>query len=216
MNVPSDNVRDLRIDFLRGIALLVVFSDHIRSNVLARYTPVAFGFSDMAEVFVFLSGYACGISYGRRIIERGASSCLKQAWTRAAQVYCAKLFATTLALSVLVVLERCVEAKFFGLNWNIKLVKSYPLETFLEMQLFRLEIHQFCVLALYVPLMMMLPLVVWGLAKKPWCTLCLSALLYVATQVFPQAVKLPSPWREAMYFNPFAWQFLFYSCNGNV
>ena len=143
MNVPSDNVRDLRIDFLRGIALLVVFSDHIRSNVLARYTPVAFGFSDMAEVFVFLSGYACGISYGRRIIERGASSCLKQAWTRAAQVYCAKLFATTLALSVLVVLERCVEAKFFGLNWNIKLVKSYPLETFLEMQLFRLEIHQF-------------------------------------------------------------------------
>lgn len=210
MTLPPDNARDLRIDFLRGIALLIIFSDHIPGNLLARYTPIALGYSDMAEVFIFLSGYACGISYGRRLIERGFINCLKRAWTRAAQVYGAKIFVTTLALSALVILERWVAARFLGLNWNITLVKSNPFETILELELFRLEIQQFCVLALYVPLMMMLPLVVWCLSKKPWHSLLGSSLLYILTQVFPHAVKLPSPWQEAMYFNPFAWQFLFY------
>lgn len=210
MTSISDYTRDLRIDFLRGIALLVIFSDHIPGNAMASYTPVAFGLSDMAEVFVFLSGYACGISYGRRLRERGFGSCLEHAWWRAAQVYGAKLFVTLLAITVLVVLEQWVNARFFGTNWSIALVKEYPLATILELESLRLEIQQYCVLALYIPLLIMLPIVILGLEKIPQCTLLVSACLYISTQLFPESVTLPHPWREAMYFNPFAWQFLFY------
>src|SRR5262245_20303368 len=63
--------RDLRMDLLRGAALLFIHADHFQTNVLASLTPRNFGFSDMAEMFVFLSGCACGKSYGRLLQKRG-------------------------------------------------------------------------------------------------------------------------------------------------
>ena len=42
----GERSRDLRIDFARGVALLIIFSDHVRGNVVAEFTPQALGFSD--------------------------------------------------------------------------------------------------------------------------------------------------------------------------
>lgn len=36
-----------------------------------------------------------------------------------------------------------------------------------------------------------------------------SFALYLAVQFFPNTVRLPAPWDRSLYFNPFAWQFLF-------
>ena len=52
------NGRDHRIDFFRGLALVFIFWDHIPGNPLANLTVRNFGFSDAAEIFVFLAGYA--------------------------------------------------------------------------------------------------------------------------------------------------------------
>jgi hypothetical protein len=203
--------RDVRIDVLRGVALLIIFSDHILGNVVAGYTPVAFGLADMAEVFVFLSGYTCGISYGRRLRERGVFNCLQRAWNRAAQVFAAKLLITILSLVLLVSAEKFVTARFFGTVWSIDLVKRFPLETLLQLETCRLELHQYCVLALYIPLLLALPVVLMGLRAMPLHTIAASATIYALTQFFPDTMTLVPPWRGAMYFNPLAWQFLFYS-----
>jgi OpgC protein len=56
--MPSEAVsskRDPRIDVLRGMALLMIFVDHIPGNVLSLVTLHNFGFSDAAEVFVLLN-----------------------------------------------------------------------------------------------------------------------------------------------------------------
>jgi hypothetical protein len=47
--------RDLRLDACRGLALWFIFIDHIPGSSLALLTPRNFGFSDMSEVFVFVS-----------------------------------------------------------------------------------------------------------------------------------------------------------------
>jgi len=57
--------RDLRLDFFRGVALLLIFIAHVPDNWLARYRPGYFGFSDSADIFVFVSGYAAALAYGR-------------------------------------------------------------------------------------------------------------------------------------------------------
>ena len=50
--------RDLRLDLLRGIGQWMVFLDHIPYNFLNWFTSRNYGFSDAAEIFVFISGYS--------------------------------------------------------------------------------------------------------------------------------------------------------------
>ena len=59
------NGRDHRIDFFRGLALIFIFWDHVPENPFAQLTLRNFGFSDAAEVFVFLAGFAAVTAYGR-------------------------------------------------------------------------------------------------------------------------------------------------------
>jgi hypothetical protein len=44
--------RDSRVDALRGIALIMIFIDHLPSNPLSLVTLHSFGFCDAAELFV--------------------------------------------------------------------------------------------------------------------------------------------------------------------
>ena len=46
--------RDLRIDACRGIALWCIFLDHIPNNIGSWLTLQNYGFSDAAEVFMFV------------------------------------------------------------------------------------------------------------------------------------------------------------------
>ena len=69
---PTDpDRRDLRLDLCRGLALWFIFLDHIPDNALSWVTLRNYGFSDTAEVFVFVSGYTCMIAYGVALRQRG-------------------------------------------------------------------------------------------------------------------------------------------------
>ena len=46
-------VRDLRLDFFRGLSLFLIFIDHIPGNVLSYFTLRSVAFSDAAEAFIF-------------------------------------------------------------------------------------------------------------------------------------------------------------------
>src|ERR1700752_5380844 len=63
--------RDLRLDFFRGLSLLFIFIDHIPNNFLSNVTLHSIAFSDAAEVFVFISGYAAALAYGRALRNNG-------------------------------------------------------------------------------------------------------------------------------------------------
>src|SRR5262249_26615569 len=45
--------RDLRLDFFRGLALILIFIDHIPGNILNYLTLQSFQFFDAAEIFIF-------------------------------------------------------------------------------------------------------------------------------------------------------------------
>ena len=50
----APSVRDLRLDFFRGLALIFIFIDHIPGNIVADFTVRNFGFSDASEIFIFI------------------------------------------------------------------------------------------------------------------------------------------------------------------
>src|SRR3989442_8829496 len=57
------------IDFWRGFALLTIFIDHVPENIFQHVTQQNFGFSDAAELFVFLSGVSVALAYGTRFFD---------------------------------------------------------------------------------------------------------------------------------------------------
>lgn len=101
--MPSEAVsskRDPRIDVLRGMALLMIFVDHIPGNVLSLVTLHNFGFSDAAEVFVLLAGMSSMMAYGKAFERDGALGGLHRIILRCARLY---LFQIGLLLTTLVV-----------------------------------------------------------------------------------------------------------------
>ena len=76
--------RDLRLDLFRGIANWAIFLNHIPNNAVNWITTRNYGFSDGAELFVFISGYTAALVYGRIMRDHGfvigATRLAKRVW----------------------------------------------------------------------------------------------------------------------------------------
>lgn len=91
--------RDHRIDFFRGLSLWLIFIDHVPEVSLNSITPKNFGFSDAAEILVFLSGVASGKVYGAVARQFGLAIALRRAARRAIEIYIAQLCTTMVLLA---------------------------------------------------------------------------------------------------------------------
>ena len=93
--------RDLRIDACRGIALWCIFLDHVPNNIGSWLTLRNYGFSDAAEVFMFVSGVTCALAYGKAWRCEGWTGVISRTLRRSWDIYVAFLL-LTLACAILV------------------------------------------------------------------------------------------------------------------
>src|SRR5262245_24763503 len=84
--------RDLRLDLFRGLSLIFIFIDHVPDNVLSYLTLQSFSFCDAAEVFIFISGYAAAMVYGKALQRQGSIIATAQIYRRVWQLYVAHIF----------------------------------------------------------------------------------------------------------------------------
>jgi hypothetical protein len=204
-NTPSTSKRDPRIDVLRGLALFMIFVDHIPDNLLGFITLRNFGFSDAAEVFVLLAGFSSMLAYGRIFQRDGARSGLRRIALRLARLYLFQigLLLTTFAVALIwtthfqlqpTILRPIREAPVAGLAHALTL---HAVPAYLD------------ILPLYIVLLAAFPLVYVGLRTKPWLALGVSAAMWLAANL-ARDFNLPN-WMDGQnwFFDPFAWQFLF-------
>src|SRR4051812_22757689 len=71
ISFPVTGERELRLDLFRGLALWLIFIDHLPPNLLTWFTIRNYGFSDATEIFIFISGYTAAFVYGRAMLEAG-------------------------------------------------------------------------------------------------------------------------------------------------
>ena len=65
MSAPAaTGARDARLDFFRGLAMLIIYVAHMPRNDWILWIPARFGPSDAAEMFVFCSGFASALAFG--------------------------------------------------------------------------------------------------------------------------------------------------------
>ena len=101
-------VRDIRLDFFRGIAMFIILFAHTPGNFLTSWIPARFGFSDATEIFVFCSGMASAIAFGATFDRAGWALGTARVVYRIWQVYWAHIglfFATAAMLAFLTDLE---------------------------------------------------------------------------------------------------------------
>ncbi len=51
LSLPAGRARELRLDLFRGLALWLIFIDHVSPDILTWFTIRNYGFSDAAEIF---------------------------------------------------------------------------------------------------------------------------------------------------------------------
>ena len=83
--------RDLRLDLFRGVANWQIFINHIRNNILIWITTENYGFSDAADLFIFISGFTASFVYARIMLERSTLIAGTRIFRRAWQIYVAQL-----------------------------------------------------------------------------------------------------------------------------
>ena len=199
--------RDLRLDLFRGIALWLIFLDHIPSNLVAWGTIRNYGFSDATEIFVFVSGYTAAFVYGREMRERGfviaGAHILRRAW----QIYVAHVFLFAIYLAEISYVATSFENPLFAEEMNILDFLKQPEVTIVEALLLKFKPANMDILPLYIILLLLFPPTLWLLQFRASLALGASVLLYVLTWHFNW--NLPSYPEGHWFFNPFAWQLLF-------
>ncbi|MHC2931091.1 hypothetical protein ACVJA9_005888 [Bradyrhizobium diazoefficiens] len=199
--------RDLRLDLFRGVANWAIFLDHIPDNVVNWITTRNYGFSDAADLFVFISGYTASFVYARMMLERGfivgATRLTKRVW---------QLYVAHIILFVIYIASISYLALRFGdsdmINeFNVAGLVDNATETLRQGLFLRFKPLNLDVLPLYIVLMGLFPPVLWFMLRKPDLTMVLSIVLWLAARHF--GWNLTAYPAGQWYFNPYAWQVLF-------
>ncbi|MBR1173867.1 OpgC domain-containing protein [Bradyrhizobium sp. KB893862 SZCCT0404] len=199
--------RDLRLDLFRGVANWAIFLDHIPDNVVNWITTRNYGFSDAADLFVFISGYTASFVYARMMLERGfivgATRLTKRVW----QLYVAHIILFVIYIASISYLAlRFGDSEMIN-EFNVAGLVDNATETLRQGLFLRFKPLNLDVLPLYIVLMGLFPPVLWFMLRKPDLTMALSIVLWLAARHF--GLNLTAYPAGQWYFNPYAWQVLF-------
>ena len=194
--------RDLRIDVCRGIALWFIFLDHVPTNIGSWLTLRNYGFSDTAEVFVFISGVTCALAYGRARRCEGWSAVISRSLRRSWDIYAAFLL-LTLACAIMVYLAG---RDHLADESNTRILLEHPGATLAHAAILQYRPVNTDVLPIFVVYHLLFAPLLWLLLRAPNVTLGASLLLYALVHVFDWTV--PAWPSNVWFFNPLAWQLL--------
>jgi hypothetical protein len=199
--------RDLRLDLFRGLANWAMFLGHVPGTVLAWFSFRNYGFSDGADLFVFISGYTSALVFGRKMLERGfvfgTTRLIRRVW----QIYVAHVLLFVFYLTSVLVLANRFNASDFIDRFNVAPLLVAPVDTLAQGLMLKYKPLNLDVLPLYVVLMGAFAPVLWLMLRHRNWVMLGSAALYLAARQF--GWNLPSYPSGVWYFNPFAWQLFF-------
>jgi hypothetical protein len=199
--------RDLRLDLFRGLALWLIFLDHVPNNIVSWATIRNYGFSDATEIFIFISGYTAAFVYGRAMQQRGfivaGARVLRRAW----QIYVAHIFLFAIYIAEIAYVASSFENPLYVEEMNALDFLKQPEITIIQALLLKFKPANMDVLPLYIVLLLLFPAILWLLLRNALLALAAAVALYILTWQFDW--NIPSYPSGHWLFNPFAWQLLF-------
>ena len=207
--------RDLRIEFMRGIALVMMVVAHTEvMSVFNIFSWERFGLTTGAEGFVILSGFMLGMLNRTRLQKVVLLTVSWGLYLRAWKIYRVNIIIIVsfilLAWVPNITLFEVTHFtdRFSGESWSLYPVTPQIKETWFNIILYlQIGPHQTQILGLYIFLLLFSPLFLGMLQKgKVWWLLGLSLLVYSLWQRWPLRL---TPAEFEFAFPLLAWQFIF-------
>ena len=204
-------MRDPRLDFFRGLALMIIFIAHMPGNWVAWYIPARFGFSDAADMFVFCSGFAAAIAFGGTFARNGMALGSLRIAFRCFTLYIAHLM-IFFAVAVICVIGNHL---FDDPDYISRLNLGYFFENTQQALLGLFTLHYvpnyFDILPMYLVVLAMVPVAM--LLARVHVLLPLAGVAAIWSYNWFIGIDLPAemyydrPW----FFDPFGWQLIFFT-----
>ena len=218
----TPTVRDPRLDFYRGVAMFIILMAHTPGNWWNAWIPARFGLSDAAEIFVFCSGMASAVAFGRTYERRGWMLGTARIGFRVWQIYWAHIATFLLTVAVLAAIDTYGDFEknyIAGLNLGRFVNETGPQ----IVGLFTLTYvpNFFDILPMYMVILLMVPIVMALSNINLWLVAAFVGITWFLGQgglldwigISWIQIGLPAePWsNREWFFNPFAWQLVFFT-----
>jgi hypothetical protein len=207
--------RDLRLDFFRGVGMFIILIAHITGNPWTLWIPARFGFSDATEMFVFCSGMASALAFGAVFSRAGWAMGSLRIAHRIWQVYWVHLgvFFVTLVLMLALNTTGVFPRDEVGaLNLHPFLNNTGP--NLIGLFTLTYVPNYFDILPMYLVILALIPVMMALARVDARLALLASLALWVAATAglnFPAELWFTKPSDRPWFFNPFAWQLVFFT-----
>jgi len=200
---PAPGIRDLRLDLLRGLAIVFMVSNHLAAGSYLNAITQGHAYASAAEAFVFLSGLVLGRVSHARAQRLGAKEAGRKLLGRAFTLYKTGLV-LTLTAGFFALLLPGVTAPLFeaapGPWWRLTVAALT----------FHLAPPIVDVLQLYVLCLLLSPLVLLLLCRGLWAPLLTASFgAWLLQQLHPYALSVDVLDRGHPFFVFSAWQLLY-------
>lgn len=203
--------RDPRLDFFRGLALFIILIAHVPFDEWALFIPARFGFSDATEIFVFLSGMASAIAFGRLADRQGLAILTARVAYRIWQIYWAHVCLFMATATLMAVAGTRPDGNTYVTALNLDPFFQMPGWLLPHLMGLTYVPNFFDILPMYMVLLALIPVMLAAERIHSLLPFALMAGLWLATQA--GFTHLPAePWsNRPWFFNPFGWQLLFFA-----
>jgi len=210
----SPGGRDPRLDFFRGLGMFIIFVAHIPFNAWTLWIPARFGFSDATEIFVFCSGMASAIAFGRVFDDRGWWMGAARVSHRVWQVYWAHIALFLTVAALVVFLDSTgwhAEENHFRNRLNLAWFFDNTATNLVGLLSLTYVPNYFDILPMYLVILAMMPVVM--LLARQHLALVAGFLAAMWLGANFGLLTLPAePWSDReWFFNPFGWQLVFFT-----
>jgi len=206
--------RDPRLDFFRGLGMFIIFIAHIPGNVWTLWIPARFGFSDATEIFVFCSGMASAIAFGRVFEDRGWWMGAARVSHRVWQVYWSHIALFLIIAAMVVFLDSTGwhgEENHFRDRLNLVWFFDNTATNLIGLLTLTYVPNFFDILPMYLVILAMMPVVMLLARQHLLLVAGLIGAMWLGANF--GLLALPAePWSDReWFFNPFGWQLVFFT-----
>ncbi|WP_181301128.1 OpgC domain-containing protein [Bosea sp. 124] len=204
---PPRLERDARIDVIRGLALLIIFINHMPGNVISAYMPHNFGFSDAADAFVLLAGVSATLAYGGLIERRGLGVGALKIGARVWTLYIAHIAVFIIVCGVVAAAVTRTQNPLYVEAINIQPFFRDTFDALVDALTLRYQPSYLDILPLYIVLLALFPLIFLAVRISPAGALVVSLAVWQAALAL--GLNFTNVHAAGWFFNPFAWQVVF-------
>src|SRR5271166_383528 len=208
--MPAARARDPRLDFFRGLAMLIIFVAHVPGNSWTDFIPARFGFSSAAEMFVFCSGCASALAFGSVYVRRGWRIGTVRILHRIWQLYWAHIGLFLVLATISIAATRLhIGTRDYVADLSLGAFATDGLDAIIGLMTLSFVPDLLNILPMYIVLLAFVPLAMALSRISPLLVVAASAALWRLVQATGLNLPAGGPAGRTWFFDPFAWQLIF-------